>query len=265
MSKVISYSLYNCRRMDMLNSVVNCFLAQKIYPDWVLRFHLDETVPSNIVSILSTFDNVEIFDCNSSIEDAKKMMWRFLPASDPDVDVFISRDADSWLSYREKVCVDAFLESDKSLHIIRDHCYHVHPIMGGMWGAKNGLISNIDKLMQQWYREVPIHVPYDQAFLARVIYPVHVNNSMVHVAEQYNIHGQRDNYHDDGSIPMPESKKTEFENFSFPEANEINKFQCIHCKNYHGEFVGGILEKLPDKTENFLKEYFKSKNIEYLF
>ena len=62
-----------------------------------------------------------------------------------------------------------------------------------------------------------------------------------------------------------EALKTEFENFSFPEANEINKFQCIHCKNYHGEFVGGILEKLPDKTENFLKEYFKSKNIEYLF
>ena len=43
---------------------------------------------------------------------------------------------DSRLSMREKNAVDEWLESGKSLHIMRDHPHHNFFILGGMWGFR---------------------------------------------------------------------------------------------------------------------------------
>ena len=40
------------------------------------------------------------------------LIWRFLPAVDPQVDVFFSRDLDSRISEREVEAVNEFLNSD---------------------------------------------------------------------------------------------------------------------------------------------------------
>ena len=89
---------------------------------------------------------------------------RFLPASDDDVDIMISRDADSWLSHRERVCVDAFENNHPIFHIIRDHCYHSMKIMGGMWGCKKGTVENIEKMIKDWKES---NQSYDQAFFGK--------------------------------------------------------------------------------------------------
>ena len=39
------------------------------------------------------------------------LIWRFLPAIDPQVDIFFSRDLDSRISQREAAAVSQFLES----------------------------------------------------------------------------------------------------------------------------------------------------------
>ena len=40
------------------------------------------------------------------------LIWRFLPAIDPQVDIFFSRDLDSRISQREAAAVSEFLKSD---------------------------------------------------------------------------------------------------------------------------------------------------------
>lgn len=58
--KIISFSLYNDRPKDILNGVINCMLSPMIYPDWICRFYIDNTLPIEIIDILTTFDHVEI-------------------------------------------------------------------------------------------------------------------------------------------------------------------------------------------------------------
>ena len=69
------------------------------------------------------------------------MMWRFSVIDDPNVDVFIVRDADGRLTPRDAAVVAEWLEHRPEtaavLHCIRDHPAHSDSfINGGLWGAR---------------------------------------------------------------------------------------------------------------------------------
>lgn len=259
MKKVISYSLYNARYKDVVNAVVNCFLAQKIYKDWICRFYIDETVPDAIKKALQTFSNVEIVEMPRHKQN-EGLLWRFFAAADDTVDVMISRDADSWLSYREYSCVEQFLNSDKEFHIIRDHCYHSHKIMAGMWGSKKGCVNNFKNLIDEHINSGMIN---DQRFLAEKIYPDVVSKCMIHLGDQYDNRGNKTNgYFNDGGISIPNYSEYGIDNFSFIEANRLNAFHCAHCKKTHDVLIGGITEKIPQQTINYLKQYFTDNGID---
>ena len=147
--KVISFCLWGQDPKYIHGAVKNAELAKEIYPGWKCRFYVASSVPSTIVSILSSYDHVEVIR-RESWGDWKSMFWRFEPASDPDVDVMISRDTDSRLSLREKAAVDEWINSDCGFHIMRDHPYHKFPVLGGMWGAKKGTCDNIKKLIEEF-------------------------------------------------------------------------------------------------------------------
>jgi hypothetical protein len=143
------------------------------------------------------------------------MFWRFYACEDSDV--MISRDTDSRLSLREKIAVDEWLKSDKNFHIMRDHPYHKTEILGGMWGCRNGILKNIKKLIDDYNKGDFWQV--DQNFLREKIYPLVVNQSIIHDSYlKYNT----------------DSKK-------FP-TERINK-----------EFVGDVF----DENNNRHSEYFK--------
>ena len=129
MKKLISFSLWGDNDKYTIGAIKNSFLAKIIYPDWICRFYIGESVPEGIIYVLERLDNVEVIRMKE-MGDWTGMFWRFLPASDESVDIFLSRDCDSRLSYREKLCVDEWLKSDKNFHSIRDHQAHDIPIMG---------------------------------------------------------------------------------------------------------------------------------------
>lgn len=58
------------------------------------------------------------------------MLWRFSIAGDESVDRYVIRDVDSRLNTRERLAVQDWIESGFPLHVMRDHPYHVAPIMG---------------------------------------------------------------------------------------------------------------------------------------
>ena len=293
MKKIISYSLYGNDPKYSVGMIVNAFLAKEIYDGWVCRVYYDDTAPYSAIEVLKTFDNVELVEMSSDIavKVNEKMLWRFLPASDDNVDIMISRDADSWLSHRERVCVDAFENSNKTFHIIRDHCYHGMKIMGGMWGCKKGTVENIEKMIKDWKES---NQSYDQAFLAKNLYPENLETLMVHHGEQYDFRGRRvygyqmtddshttrlyevgieEGYINDGGVMIPEydpslesvaikdNNGNELTRFSFAYANRLNEFHCAHCGKVHDTFIGGIITNQPPNVIDFLRNYITEKGL----
>ena len=177
MKKVISFSLWGDDPKYTMGAIENASLSKIIYPDWVCRFYIGKSVPLHIVEHLSKFNNTEIVKMNEE-GDWRGMFWRFWIASDESVDIAIVRDCDSRVWLRERTAVKEWLASDKDFHIIKDHPYHSTPILGGMWGVRNGLLKDMRLLCDNYDQGNFWQV--DQNFLSEVVYPIVKGNSITH-------------------------------------------------------------------------------------
>ena len=177
MKKIISFSIWGNEYRYLGGALQNVELASYYYPDWVCRFYIGKSTKRDFIKKLESFSNVEIIIMDE-MGDYTGMTWRFLSISDSDVDISIIRDADSRLHEREVILVNEWIDSNKSFHIIRDHKFHTAKIMGGMWGAKKGVIPNMRELLKNY--KLGNYWQTDQNFLRDIIYPKVKNNSMVH-------------------------------------------------------------------------------------
>jgi protein O-GlcNAc transferase len=177
--KIISFSIWGNDPMYGIGAVENIKLAEEIYPGWRCRFFVDNSVPQETVEKIKSM-NADVCEVESKRSPFWwGMFWRFVVIDDPNVEVFISRDTDSRLNYREKVAVDEWLVSDKGIHVMHDHPHHVSvPMLGGMWGAKKGSIANMTEKIATWnlYHCKGI----DQTFLTQRIWPTVKNNCLRH-------------------------------------------------------------------------------------
>ena len=145
--KIISFSIYGIgqsrdnERGFYKGIFVNYELAKIIYPGWIIRIYLPYNEPVEYIKNLIKMKDIELIlvDTNMCLRAI-----RFLPNDDPLVDVWISRDLDSVVTYREKVAVDDWLTNyaDKELHIMTDNSQHYWTIAGGMFGVKNNTNNN---------------------------------------------------------------------------------------------------------------------------
>lgn len=179
MKKIISYCLWGNNGFYTINGIRNVDLAKIHFPDWICRFYVAPTVPKAIIEELKNREAEVIL--MGVDESWNGMFWRFYAASDPMVDIMISRDTDSLLDHRDKAAVDEWLSSDKDFHIMRDNRAHSTKILGGMWGARNKIIINMKELIDNYSRKnTNNRKNIDQEFLAEIVYPIVINRSMVH-------------------------------------------------------------------------------------
>jgi len=150
--KLISFSLWGTDLKYLVGAQKNANLAESINPDWLCRYYIAESVPYHFVRDLEGRNNCEVVR-RPGPGDWRSMFWRFEPASEKDVEVMISRDTDSRLNLREKAAVEAWLDSDKGFHIMRDHPWHRFPVLGGMWGAKRGVLPDMKELIDGFSQE----------------------------------------------------------------------------------------------------------------
>jgi hypothetical protein len=176
MKKIISFSLYGGQQKYSYGMISNVEIAQVIFPDWICRIYYGKSVPSEVVEQLRTYSNVELYLMDEGEEHIFPMMWRFLAIDDEDVEVMISRDADARLSYREKHCVDIFMESEFLLHSIRDNPSH-NNIMGGMWGIKKNNRVKMNELSKDWEGH---YYDSDQKFLRENLVPLFNDSYLIH-------------------------------------------------------------------------------------
>ena len=180
MKKVISFSLWGSNPDYTYGAIKNAILAKTYYPNFECWFYIHkDTVPHEIINILSKLDNSVIIFKEGDLTTCKPMMWRFKAIDDPDVEVMMCRDTDTRILLREKLAVDQWLNSNKLFHIMRDHPDHNFKILGGMFGTKkipiinnwNSLMSNIIQISEK---------SYDQDFLSNYIYDTIKDNSLIH-------------------------------------------------------------------------------------
>lgn len=179
--KILSFSLYGTDPMYTNGAIKNAKLKQKIYPEWEMRVYYNNTVPQEIIKELKMYENVKLIE----IEEDNRFvnsLWRFFPASEENVEFFISRDLDSRISERDRTATEEWIKSGKKFHIIRDHPVgHGWLMNAGMWGCKGGAIYNIEKkikdyVMNKNYNDKSI----DQCFLRDVIHPIAVYDLLLH-------------------------------------------------------------------------------------
>ena len=151
--KIISYSLWGNKSLYIINALKNADIASELFPDWICRYYVSPNVNIKIVEELQNRKNTQVI-IQKNDESWNGMFWRFYAAKD--ANIMISRDADSLLNKRDKACVDEWLSSDKDFHIVRDNCAHAAKIMGGIWGVRNGLLSDMIELINSIQENKPI-------------------------------------------------------------------------------------------------------------
>ncbi len=176
MKKIISMSAWGkCPRFGY-GAVKNAHIAKKIFPDWIVRVFVDDTLPEEYTNALFKMDNVEV--CEVDDKNMFGAFWRFLSFYEENA-IVLSRDSDSRLTSREKKYIDEWIESDKTFSVIRDHPRHYDwPILAGMWGSKSSLDEKTLDSMKEYYH----HHFYtcDQVWLKDKIWPFVKEDCLIH-------------------------------------------------------------------------------------
>lgn len=177
MNKVISFSVWGADPKYLHGCEQNIIIAKKIYAGWQTRFYCAQDVPESTVAHLADM-GAEIINMQYIQSAWEGLFWRFLPASDSDVDIFISRDIDSRLNEREYVAVEEWLASNKDIHCMRDHIEHNVPMLGGMWGCRNHALQDMKNWSDFWHNKN--YKGCDQDFLRTVVFEPFIDDVLCH-------------------------------------------------------------------------------------
>lgn len=182
--KVISYSFYgrNSKYSNNLEGIVE--LMRLKYKGYTARVHYDSSINLAMRCHLECeypdvmdFCNMNAFSTDvgelivtTPPEETKraklvdmshmhKMMWRFLPVGDSFVDIFMSRDTDSYFSDREIDAVNQWLASNKPVHIMRG--------ILGLFFLQNYYLRS--SKIESGIPEVPGSITYFDNFFSKII------------------------------------------------------------------------------------------------
>lgn len=173
MKKVVSFCLYGTADHYRAGAVRNAELCRTLYPGWEVWFYVSATIPRAVNDQLRE-RGARVIVVPKAPDNAFFMTYRYLPCADPAVEIAIFRDTDSRVESREAAAVAAWLESGKSLHIMRDHPWHPprpeqYMILGGMWGVRCAMLRDFVGLAERCTADLEYGA--DQRLLTRYVYP----------------------------------------------------------------------------------------------
>lgn len=184
MVNVFSYCLYGPENPRYYPSMLtNIQLIQQHFPGWKVYVYVAPDVPQSMQDKMASYPNVVLKQ--TGILGAKNMIERFFAIDDPDVDVMMVRDADSYVHHRDRWAIRSFLESQYQAHTIRDHSEHTARMMGGLWGIRKSAGLRIRELYASYKEDLTLghRVAHDQNFLMDVVYPLVSKVLLVHYSK----------------------------------------------------------------------------------
>lgn len=173
---LVSFSVYGEDPIYRCGAIANAIAVKQFFPGWQARYYIEHKLEAQLRSDLQALDAEVI--CMKRIGKHDGMFWRFLAVADSDADTVIVRDVDALLCERNKYVVDEWIDSGMAVHIIRDHPFHRSLMLGGLWGARGGVLPEMATLIEQWNHAFVYGD--DMNFLAKRIYPRIRENSFIH-------------------------------------------------------------------------------------
>lgn len=166
---IISFSLYGDHPRYCETLIKNIEVAKSLFPGWCCRVYLDNSVPQHVWQRLQAAGAQRVD--MSHEKGIYPTLWRFLVMDDPTVERFLVRDADSLLSEREQVCVEAWLRSPLYFHHMRDYFTHTELLLAGMWAGCGGIFRNVEGMMREFVAQYQGSARFtDQYFLKAALW-----------------------------------------------------------------------------------------------
>ena len=179
---LIAFSVWGDNIRYLNGAITNAIVARYLYPGWS---HASMPTRARRQAFRDALvqNGAQVVMVEDLPADRFGLFWRFLVEDDPDVDIYLVRDADSVMNIRERWAVADWLSSGKAFHVMRDHPQHSELILAGMWGAHRGNIGGMRERIEACVRagsNVGNNATLDQHFLRNVVWPIARNSVKIH-------------------------------------------------------------------------------------
>ena len=164
----------------MRGALRNALFASEIYPDWRCQFHVDASVPAELIDALHELGAETIMHPDEEANNRQRLARRFWVANDPKVGYFLVRDCDSVIGPREAQAVQAWIQSERWFHVMRDWWTHTDLVLAGMWGGVAGVLPDLRKLFEDYQSQHAETPNWDQWFLRDRVWAYMRKSCLVH-------------------------------------------------------------------------------------
>lgn len=177
---IISFSLWGSHPKYIDNAIRNAVQIGEIFPEWRARFYCEESsVPPWTVYELSNLGADVVLMKKQSLA-FEALFWRFLPVNDSSLDRVLVRDVDSVVTYRERLAVLEWLDSDRHFHLMRDSSTHTDLVLAGLWGAVAGILPRLQDRIDVYTHSEGKSRNIDQRFLGKHYWPEIKKSVLIH-------------------------------------------------------------------------------------
>ena len=178
---VISYCLWGNEPRYLAPLLESVRILPHLFPAWSIRVYYDTTVDHHyIVDLGQRGVQLRQMILPQGQPGHRRLLWRFEVIRDPSVRRFLIRDADAVLNIKERVAVDAWLQSDRYFHAMRDWHSHTDLVLAGMWGGVGNILPSPTELFRastSWRVEND-HI--DQDILCDTVWPTIRHSILIH-------------------------------------------------------------------------------------
>ncbi len=178
---VIAYCLWGDDRAYQVPLLESARILAHLFPGWTMRVYHDASVPPAFRTELSRHGvQLRLKALPAGVPQHRRLLWRFDVLADPTVRRFLIRDANSLLSVKERVAVDAWVASSCWFHAMRDWYTHTDLLLAGMWGGIGNVLPGPDGLMRAYtgWRMENDHL--DQDVLSEAVWPTIRASCLIH-------------------------------------------------------------------------------------
>lgn len=181
MVNVFSFCLYGPETPKYHQGLLeNLELIRHHFPAWKVFVYVGADITEHRIQSILSYPQVVLRKTGKLGES--NMIDRFFAIDEPGVDVMFVRDADSRIHWKDRWAIQSFLKSSFMLHIIRDHKEHTAPILGGLWAMRKTGDFSLQTEYARYVEDTALghRWAHDQNFLADVVYPKFIKESLVH-------------------------------------------------------------------------------------
>jgi len=176
---VIAFSLWGSAPRYLRGMLRNLLLAHDMMPGWIVRIYTDTSLDAEFVGLVQSL-GAQVVMQPSGAPTRVRLCWRFQVANDPAVRRFLVRDADATISVREAMAVQAWVQSGRCFHVIRDWWSHTDLMLAGLWGGMANVLPPLAPLQQAYAPRAMETANLDQWFLRDVVWPYVRQSCLVH-------------------------------------------------------------------------------------